>query len=204
MPCAMLCLTAVCAAQQRSIAQNENGYEPPTQAERLRAYIQQLFNPEAVLKSAAGAAINQATNTPSEWGQGGTGYGRRFASSYGDHIVQTTLMDSSAAALHEDNRYFRSGLTGFGPRLKYAITSAFMARHEDGSRHLSISAVGSYAGAAAISRTWQPPSTEGWIHGVDAFAITVGAEVGFNVAREFLPGIFHSRNPVNTSQSAGQ
>jgi len=171
-------------------------YVPMTQKDRLREYFRHMFNPEAVLRSAAGSGINQALNTPSEWHQGAEGYGRRFASSYGEHLISSTVMYGTSAMLHEDNRYFRSGRTGFGPRLKYAIASSFLARHDDGSRHFSISRFSSYAAAAVISRSWQPPSTNGPVNATDAFVIAVGVETGFNVAREFLPGIFHSRPPV--------
>lgn len=175
-----------------------------TQNERLRYYFKHMLSPEAVLRSAAGAGINQALNIPHEWGQGAEGYGRRFASSFGAHIVQSTVMYGASAVLHEDNRYFRSGLTGFGPRLKYAIASTFMARHDDGSRHFSWSRVGSYAAAAAISRLWQPPSEKGSTHIADSFGIFIGVETGFNVAREFLPGIFHTRAPVAMNQNPAQ
>jgi hypothetical protein len=33
----------------------------------------------------------------------------RFGSSYAEHIVQETLMYGASSALHEDNRYVRSG-----------------------------------------------------------------------------------------------
>jgi hypothetical protein len=176
-------------------------YTPITEKERLHYYFSHMFSTEAFLRAAAGAGINQAMNTPGEWGQGAAGYGQRFASSFGAHMVQATVMYGTSAALHEDNRYFRSGESGAGARLKYAILSTFMARHDDGSRHFSWSRITSYGAAAAISRAWQPPSNRGASHALDAFAIFIGAEAGFNVAREFLPGIFHSRAPVVVSQS---
>jgi hypothetical protein len=53
-----------------------------------------------------------------------------------------------------------------------------------------------YIAAAAISRKWEPPSTDQPSHSVNAFGIAIGVETCFNVAREFLPRIFHSRPPV--------
>ncbi|HLY17653.1 MAG TPA: hypothetical protein VKR61_10545 [Bryobacteraceae bacterium] len=216
-----MCLVALFIGQHRSLAQSSaptqqadrsaapvaestrtdyGTYIPLTQKERLRYYFSHMFSVESVFRSAAGAGINQAMNTPSEWGQGGEGYGRRFASSYAGHIVQSTVMYGAGAVLHEDNRYFRCPDSGVGTRLKYAIVSTFMARHDDGSRHFSWSRIGSYGAAAAISRAWQPPSTRGPVNFADSFAIFVGAEAGFNVAREFLPSIFRSRAPVTTTQ----
>jgi hypothetical protein len=167
-----------------------------TQDERFRYYVRHMLSPESVLRSAAGAGLNQALHTPTEWGQGAEGYGRRFGSSYGQHIIRSTITYGLSAVLHEDNRYFRSGLTGFGPRLKYAVESSFLARHEDGSRHFSISRMTGYVATAGISREWQPPSTNGPTNALSAFSIAVGVETGFNVAREFMPKVFHTRPPV--------
>lgn len=177
------------------------GYVSMTQGERFRYYVKHMLSPESFVRSAAAAGINQALNTPHEWGQGAEGYGRRFASSYGGHIVESTVQYGMAAALHEDDRYFRSGETGFGRRLKYAVASTFLARHEDGSRHISISSLTGYAAAAGISRAWQPQSTQGPLHALDGFAIEIAAAAGFNVAREFLPGIFHSHATVAAATS---
>lgn len=176
-------------------------YVPMTQNERLRYYFQHTFSAESVVRSAAAAGINHALNTPGEWGQGVEGYGRRFASSYGGHIIQATVMYGTSAVLREDNRYFRCEQTGGGARLKYALASSFLARRDDGTRHLSFSRLGSYAAAAAISRAWQPSSTRGAGNALNAFVIAVGVEAGFNVAREFLPRIFHTRNPVAVSKT---
>jgi hypothetical protein len=171
-------------------------YRAMTPKERLDYFSHHLFSAESVVRAAAGSAINQADDTPHEWRQGFEGYARRFASGYGEHIIQSTVMYGASAAFHEDNRYFRSGLTGFGPRLKYAIKSSFLARHDDGRQHLSFSRILSYAAASTISREWQPPSTDKASSAIDNFSISVGVEVGFNVAREFLPSIFHARPPV--------
>ena len=89
--------------------------------------------------------------------------------------------------LREDNRYFVSGRTGNLHRLLYAIESPFLARHNDGSRHISYSHIGAVIGAALISRAWQPPSTSGMrsatLNGVTSISISIG----FDVAREFWP-----------------
>ena len=175
-------------------------YTPMTQGERAKYYVQRMFSPESVLRSAAGASINQALDTPHEWHQGAEGYGRRFASSYGEHIVQATTMYGTSAIFHEDNRYFRSGRTGFGNRLVYALSSTVLARHDDGDRYISASRLLSYGAAASLSRLWQPPSTSKFANAGRVFGITLGVEAGFNVAREFLPTIFRSHAPVAEPQ----
>jgi hypothetical protein len=167
-------------------------FKPMTQGERFHRFVTGTFNAESVIRAAAGAAILQATNTPSEWGQGSEGYARRFGNSYAQHIMRQTLMYGAADALHEDNRYLPSGRSGALPRLKYAVESTFLARRDDGTRRLSYSRLGSIAAVAFISREWQPPSTDGAQNAAVSFATVLGSEVGFNIAREFLPKVFHT------------
>ena len=65
-----------------------------------------------------------------------------------------------------------------------------MARTNDGSRQLSLSKIGAFAGGSFLSRAWQPPSTAGPSDAAMNLAASVGVAAGFNVAREFLPRIF--------------
>jgi hypothetical protein len=173
------------------IAQSRQAkFTPMTQEERLRYYFRTTFSVESVLRSSAGAGISQWTNTPSEWGQGGEGYARRLGNSYAQHIMQSTMMYGASSVLREDNRYIPSGESTFGPRLKYAIATSFLARRDDGSRRLSFSRLGSYVATAFISREWQPHSTNGAQNAAATFGTSMGITVGFNVAREFFPKIF--------------
>jgi len=183
-------ITALASAQ--TVSSDQDGFKPMTRDERFHHYVSGTFSVESLVRSAAGAAILQGTNTPSEWGQGAEGYARRFGNSYAQHITRQTIMYGASDMLDEDNRYLPSGRTGAGPRLKYAIESTFLARRHDGSRRLSFSRLGSYAAVAFISREWQARSTNGAQNAATSFGTTLGSEVGFDIAREFLPSIFHS------------
>jgi hypothetical protein len=170
-------------------------YTPMTQGERTKYFLAHTFSAESVLRSAAGAGVLQGLNTPSEWGQGAEGYGLRFTNSWGQHFIRSTLMFGTSSVLHEDNRYFQSGKSGFWPRFKYAVASTFLAERDDGTRRLSFSRIGSYTATAFISREWQPPSTRGPESAANALGVALGGEIGFNVAREFFPKLLRSRNP---------
>ncbi len=178
-------LSSANAAAASSLRQAED-FVPMTLRERAAHYAHSLFGPEAFLFSAASAGIGQLRDSPHEWGQGAEGFGRRFGSGYAHRIVGQTIENGLALGFHVDNRYFLSGKNGIG-RLGYAITSAFLARHDDGSRFISISAIGGAGGSAFISRAWQPRSIASMGDGATSFGISMGVRVGLNVAREFLP-----------------
>ncbi len=149
------------------------------------------FSLESVLRSGFGAGISQWQNTPSEWGQGTQGYATRVANSYGQHVIRQTMMFGASSLLHEDNRYIPSQESGVGPRFRYAIESSFLARRDNGTRRLSYSRLGSYIATAFISREWQPHSTNGAQNAISSLETVIGTTVAFNVAREFLPKVFH-------------
>lgn len=166
-------------------------YVPITQSERARHYVKSMFSIESFARSAVGAGIRQWTNTPPEWGQGADGYARRFAHSFGENMVRQTITYGISSAIDEDNRYFRSERHGFGPRTMYAVESTFLARRSDGTRRVSYSRIIGLVATAFISRTWQPPSLRGPGHAMGSLGTAVGSEVGFDVAREFLPDLLH-------------
>jgi hypothetical protein len=166
-------------------------YTPLTSEQRLHRYLRSLIGPDVWISSAFTAGLNQWTNTPGAWGQGADGYGRRFGSSFGFHVVHQSIEYGASSLLHEDNRYIRSTATGVGPRLRYALTSTVMARSPDGSRHISISSISAYAGAGFISRTWQPSSNAGAQDAISAMGISMGLTAGRNIVREFVPRVAH-------------
>jgi len=160
-------------------------FMPVTQVERVHYYFKNTFSPTAMLASAASAGITQWRNSPREWPQGAEGYGRRFGNAYAQSIMRQTMILGVSSALHEDNRYIRSGQSGLGARLKYAIASTLLARRDDGTRRLSFSRIGSTAGTAFVSRIWQPPSASKAGDAATSFGISMGTQLGFNAVREF-------------------
>src|SRR5690348_2570837 len=133
-------------------------FRPLTQAQRTHIYLKTMVNPFGYLKAGFSAGIDQWNDKPSEWEQGASGYGKRFANIVGQYSIQRTVTFGLGSALHEDNRYFNSGKMGVWSRTGYAAASGILARHDDGSLHLSFSQVGGVAAGAFLSRYWQPSS----------------------------------------------
>jgi hypothetical protein len=162
-------------------------YVPLTTSERWRRYFLGAFGPGAILTSAASGGIRQWENSPKEWGGGAKAFGERFGNSMAEHVMRETLEFGASAALHEDNRYFRSTDTGFWRRTKHAVASTFVAHNNAGGTHFAYSRFGSAAGTAFISRIWQPRSANSAGDGAANFGTAIGLDVGLNFVREFLP-----------------
>jgi hypothetical protein len=169
--------------------QKAKQFHPMTQRERAQLYAKTMMNPLGYLKAASSAGIDQWNDKPSEWEQGASGYGKRFGNILGQYTIQRTVTFGVSSALHEDNRYFNSGKEGIWPRTYYALTSGILARHDDGTRRVSLSQLGGVAAGAFLSRLWQPPSQSSAGDGAVSFGITMGSNIGFSVVKEFLPDL---------------
>jgi len=164
-------------------------FRPLTAAEKARFYAKGLFSPFHFVAAASSAGITQWEDVPKAWGEGAEGYGRRFGNYVLKETTQRTLRLGLEELLHEDNRYFASGEHGFGRRILYAIKSSVLARKDDGTSRISLSQIGSTAGAAFISRLWQPSTNNSAGDGAVSFGIGMGANAGLNIMREFVPDV---------------
>jgi hypothetical protein len=158
-----------------------------TLGERSRIYAHSIFRPYTLVGPALGAGIGQAENEPPEWGQGGDGYARRFASGVGRHVIAETIRFGVAAVDGEDPEYRRSGETGVWNRARHAIVETFTSQTSSGIRVPAFPRFAGTYGAAFISNLWYPDSraTTGWA--LRRGSTALGASLGFHLYEEFMP-----------------
>jgi hypothetical protein len=172
-------------------AQTASDFRPLNQRERNDLYFKSLINPWGLAKAATSAGLDQWKDKPREWEQGWGPYGQRFANIEGQYVTQKTVTYLISSALREDNRYFGSGKHQFGLRIRYAVASSVMARHDDGKLSPSISQLGGVAAGAFAARLWLPPSQNNASDAAISFGITMGVNTATSVVKEFLPDILH-------------
>jgi hypothetical protein len=168
-------------------------YTRPTQRTKLHNYFFDAVGPYPIIGAALAAGINQADDTPPEWGQGAEGFGKRFGSNFGIAATATTTRYVLAEALREDTLYYRCECKGVFPRFSHAVISTFTARRgDDGHRVFSLPAViAPYVGTMTAVYAWYPDRYDAR----DAFRMgnySLLGYVGGNVALEFLFGGPHS------------
>src|SRR5258708_23339017 len=119
-------------------AQRDLTYVRPSEKTKFHNYIFDMIGPYPILGAALSAGINQADNTPPEWGQGAEAYGKRFGSNFGIAAVSTTTRYALAEAFGEDTLYYPCKCKGFFPRLSHAMISTLVTRRgDDGHRVFS-------------------------------------------------------------------
>jgi hypothetical protein len=163
--------------------------------------IKRAFGIAPAARAVAGATLNQVNDTPSEWGQGWPGFGKRVASAFGKHLVKTSIQYPVAYFRHEEMGYRPSNKQGFRPRLQYALLSTVITRKTTtGKRTLGAGEISGAFGSGLISRLWQPASVRSVSAGFSSGGITLGVDAGGRVLREFWPEI---RHPHSHSRKTG-
>ena len=160
-----------------------------TFGERLDLYGHSIVNPASLAAPAIGAAINQARDEPPEWGQGAAAFGDRFASGYGEMLLNRTIRFGVAAMDHEDPRFYHSNETGFWRRFRSAALQTVVVRTDSGRRIPALSRFAGAYGAAFIANEWYPPNRSTPGHALKMGSIAMSTTTGWNVFREFWPDI---------------
>jgi hypothetical protein len=194
----LLAAAGISTAQETGVTTNEpllpsqsRGLEfiPMTRSERVREYVKGTFWPGSLVSATARAGIDQALDRPKEWDSTGEGFAKRLGNVYAKHLIRQTVQFGASTALHEDDRYLASGQKGFWTRAKYAVSSAFLARRDNGDRCFALARMSGSASAALLSRTWQPASTSGMGSAASTFGFTIAGDVGTNFIEEFWPDL---------------
>ncbi len=133
------------------------------------------------------AAVSQATNTPSEWGQGVEGFGTRAGSAFGVNLSRNGMAFVMESALHEDPRYFPSREKSFGRRLRNVVVQTLVTRTDSGGNRFAFARVSTAFAAGQLANAWQPHSTSDFSDGVLRGCITLGGDAALNFLKEFVP-----------------
>ncbi len=177
---------AVTADANRGTQTAIDPYVFPTREERAKRYAKSMFGPSELIRSAVTAGINQWKDSPEEWEQGMSGYGKRFASSFGRNMIQQTVIYGLDSALGLDTGFRRSGKDKFGERLKHALLENITSRTKSGKRVFSVPRVVGVYTAGVISREAWYPDRYDYKDGLRAGTNTLLMGFALNLVREFV------------------
>jgi hypothetical protein len=188
--CALL-LNAQAPAQKEPIQPGQigNTVRAPafTTGDKFEYRVVQTFGARGFVGAAMGAAIGQATNTPSEWGQGFDGFAKRYASGFAGNFTRQVMTFAIEAPLHEDPRYFPSEDKSAKQRFWNAIKQVYLTRTDKGGQSFAYGRVVSAFANGQLVNAWQPHSISGAGNGIQRGFISLGADAGYNLLQEFVP-----------------
>ena len=156
--------------------------------QKFELHTKEAFGIVPLFSAFASAGLNQAFDTPEEWEQGASGYGKRLAGALGQQTAREYFEFTLESVLHQDGRYVLSPEgSSAGYRLKNVIRQSFIVRTDSGGHQFAYAALGSRAGAAFLANTWNPPSNSRVSDAFQRIGIGLGTQMGFRAAQEFIP-----------------
>lgn len=170
---------------------------PPMLAkQKFQLSLRSLIDPVSLVSVASLAGVQQYQNAFPDYGGGMQGYGKRFGAAMANHVSAVLLGKAVYPSIfHQDPRYFYKGRGSIASRVLHAISSAVIARGDNGHWEPNYSRVLGHFSAAAISNLYYPLANRGGSLVVYNSLAGIGENAVANLVREFLPKSFTSHAP---------
>ena len=137
------------------------------------------------------AGISQAENSEPGYGQGASGYGKRYAAYFADGTIENYLTGAVLpTVLRQDPRFYQLGTGGFLHRTGYAISRIFVTRTDARGEQFNYSEIVGSAMSAGISTyTYHPKGDRTLSNTASVWGTQVGYDAITLAVKEFWPDI---------------
>jgi hypothetical protein len=174
---------------------------PLTPRQKFRLALHNEIDPMTFVFTGIWAGVVQSDNSPSAWGQGRSGFAKRYAAFYANDSIDTFVSGAILASLfHQDPRYYYKGTGTMRQRIFYALTSAVICHGDNGRRQLDYSGLIGDTASAGIANLYYPAANRDGIGLIlQNLAIGKATEAGQNVLQEFVVKHFTPRRSKDPS-----
>ena len=135
---------------------------PLTAAGKFRLFVKDESDPFTIGWVAFEAGLAQSNDDPSEYGQGASGYGKRFGAGLANEVSAgffgTFLFPT---VLHQDPRYHRLGTGSVARRLGHALVRPVLTHKDSGGLDFNWSGVLGSIAASGLSNAYYPEKDRG-------------------------------------------
>jgi hypothetical protein len=179
----------------------QNRY-PLTPRQKYNLAFHQMFDISAHAGIAIGAAIAQASEGESSFGQGWGAYGERIGASEAGNITGSFLTTGLFPHIFkQDPRFFRRGTGGVKSRAWYAFTRTVITRSDGGKSVFNSSGVFGSLVEGGISTAFYPADDHSVAQTFSGWGMQIVQNGGYNILSEFYPDIVdrvlhRNRKPV--------
>ena len=162
--------------------------QPLTPKQKFELSWKSTIDPVNLLINAGLAGVEQASNALPGYGQGAAGYGKRLGAENADAAIGTFLGGAVFPILFkQDPRYFYKGTGSKTSRFFYALSTAVIARGDNGKWQPAYAGIlGDFAAGAASNLYYPSGSRNGASLTLENGAISVALDGVGNVVQEFL------------------
>ena len=166
---------------------------PLSVKQKFELFAGESVSPSRFLRSAAGAGISQARDSLDGYGQGMSGYGKRFGSSMAtaasSNFFGTFLISSM---LHRDPRYFLTLHGGPGHRIGYALSRIVVSRTDEGKNAANWAGMIAPLLAESLANSYLPVKEQTAGRTFQRYGIRIGLNTAGNALQEYWPTIFRN------------
>jgi hypothetical protein len=147
-----------------------------------------FVDPVAFVSTAVGAAIDQARHLNKGFGQGASGYLKRYGASYADFATERVIGKVLMPTLFkQDPRYFYKGTGSKRARFFYAVSRSVICRGDNKEPQVCYSSLISHIGADVLTNYYYPPIDRDSARQVfETTAIGIGGRAVENLFQEFI------------------
>lgn len=165
---------------------------PLTVGGKFNLTAKDSFDPVEIPYIGALAGISQAQNSEPAYGQGGAGYGRRYATAFADNTTGNFMTEAVfPSILRQDPRYFQVGKGGFWRRTGYAFSRLFVTRADSGQSQFNYSEIAGNAIGAGIISAYHPAQDRSFSNTMSIWGTQITWDGVSNEMKEFWPDIHH-------------
>lgn len=161
---------------------------PLTAKQKYKLAARSIVDPATFVIVGGFAGLEQATNEFSGYRQGWAGYGKRYGAGLADTAIGGMLGGAVLPVLfHQDPRYFYKGTGTKWHRALYAMSTAVIARGDNGKWQPAYASLLGDFGSGAISNLYYPASNRNGagLTIENGFLAVAGDAVG-NLLQEFV------------------
>lgn len=159
---------------------------------KFRLFYKSAFDPVELSVVGLQAGFSQAEDEFPEYGQGASGFGKRYGATLADEVSAGFFANYFyPVLLKEDPRYFRLGRGSIKHRLGYALLQEVDCRTDKGGRSFAWENVLGAFTAGGLSNVYYPQAERGFGLTMSRSAIAIGYGSLGSLVDEFYPDISH-------------
>jgi len=167
-----------------------------TPKQKLEIVVRDTTDPYTIGFTAFTAGIEQANNDMAGYGQGASGYFKRFGASYADQ-ASTGFFGAFlfASLMHQDPRYYRQGSGPFTHRFAHALIRPVVTYVDAGGREFNWSGLLGSLAASGLANAYYPDKERGVGKTFSRWGTGIPLSVIDHLVDEFGPDLQHMVTP---------
>jgi len=187
--------------------ENAGQLPPLTPRQKFRTVARAAFDYIEYPWYSALAGISQAENSEPAYGQGATGYAKRYGTAFADGTIENFMAGAVIpTVLRQDPRFYQSGKGTFFRRSSYAVSRLFVTGSDRGTKQPNLSEIFGAGIAAMVGTfTYHPRNERNFSNASSVWGTQIGYDGITLELKEFWPDIrgkLRHKKPADPSASS--